>query len=203
VAKTELLQADLEAMRSKVLAEITEKNKLKEDLKEFRANHKKNLQVQARRYEQLEGMYQKLQQEHEQLTAKCEKAKRTRNDSEVDRLSQLLTDTEASYAYEKEHSRKLQAKCRDLEDKLTQLEGSKASGGSRESKHSGDLATAHQQREIEYLKTQIEKINSQVEREHRGKEEKHKKRGFEETKDLIKKLEETEQHIRRSRRPNV
>ena len=40
-AKTELLQADLEAMRAKVLAEITEKNKLKEEVKDIRNSHKK------------------------------------------------------------------------------------------------------------------------------------------------------------------
>ncbi len=40
-AKTELLQADLEAMRAKVLAEITEKNRLKEEVKEIRSINKK------------------------------------------------------------------------------------------------------------------------------------------------------------------
>jgi hypothetical protein len=48
-----LLQADLEAMRSKVLTEITEKNKLKEDIKEIRTAHKKELSSQIKKIEGL------------------------------------------------------------------------------------------------------------------------------------------------------
>ena len=48
--KTELLQADLEAMRNKVLVEITEKNRIKEEIKELKNIQKKNSIIQSQRY---------------------------------------------------------------------------------------------------------------------------------------------------------
>ena len=41
--KTELLQADLEAMRNKVLVEITQKNQLKEQIREINGQHQKEM----------------------------------------------------------------------------------------------------------------------------------------------------------------
>lgn len=66
-AKTELLQADLEAMRNKVLAEITEKNKLKEEIKEIRSGHKKELNAQSKKIEALEAHLGRLREENDQL----------------------------------------------------------------------------------------------------------------------------------------
>jgi len=47
------LQADLEAMRNKVLIEITEKNRLKEEIKEMKLTQKKEMNMQAKKVEGL------------------------------------------------------------------------------------------------------------------------------------------------------
>lgn len=58
--KTELLQADLEAMRSKVLNEITDKNRLKEESRELKARHRREMGEQRKKNEELELMNMKL-----------------------------------------------------------------------------------------------------------------------------------------------
>ena len=59
-------------MRGKVLAEITEKNKLKEEVKEIRNNHKKESVAQLRKIEGLESLMGKLREENEQLKAELQ-----------------------------------------------------------------------------------------------------------------------------------
>ena len=79
---------------------------------------------------------------------------------------------------------------------------SKQSDRSHSERISVDSNTAlQQQKQIDYLKNQIERINSKVERP--MKESRPKSRCFEETKDLIRKLEETESKVRRNRPGNM
>ena len=91
--KTQLLQADLQAMRSKVLAEITEKNRLKEEIKEMRAQHKRQLSAQVKKFEGLEIILKKIQDENEQLKEKCDRARRDyRSQGELDRLANKISE---------------------------------------------------------------------------------------------------------------
>ncbi len=96
--KAELLQADLQAMRSKVLTEITEKNKLKEDIKQIRNTHKKELSSQSKKIEGLQGMLRKVQDENGQLRQRLEKARRDyRSDSQLDKMTAKIVELQARY----------------------------------------------------------------------------------------------------------
>ena len=57
---------------------------------------------------------------------------------------------------------------------------------------------------MEELKTQISKLSRTIEQQDEGMrergEERRKRKGFEETKELIRRLEETENNMRRNRR---
>jgi thiamine kinase-like enzyme len=89
-------------MRSKVLTEITEKNKLKEDIKEMKSNHRKELSQQSKRLEGLETMLRKIQDENEQLRDKYDRARREyRSESELEKLVNKLGDIETRYHKEK------------------------------------------------------------------------------------------------------
>ena len=56
-------------MRNKVLTEITEKNKLKEEIREIRAGSKR-MGERVRKLEQFEGMYRALEEEYEIVRGK-------------------------------------------------------------------------------------------------------------------------------------
>lgn len=74
-----------------MLSEITEKNRVKEELKELKSSHKKLMNAQIKKYEGLEQLNRKLQEEYEKLGAKYEKMKRVnRPDMEIDKISGLL-----------------------------------------------------------------------------------------------------------------
>lgn len=74
-----------------MLSEITEKNRVKEELKELKSSHKKLINAQIKKYEGLEQLNRKLQEEYEKLGAKYEKMKRVnRQDMEIDKISGLL-----------------------------------------------------------------------------------------------------------------
>lgn len=59
-----------------MLMEITEKNKLKEEVKEIRTAHKKEMALQVKKFEGLESLLRKIQEENEQLRDKYERVKR-------------------------------------------------------------------------------------------------------------------------------
>jgi hypothetical protein len=61
--KNELLQADLEAMRRRVLAEITEKNRLLEEMGDLKKRHRKEMALEATKFEGLEILYRKVMAE--------------------------------------------------------------------------------------------------------------------------------------------
>lgn len=63
-------------MRAKVLAEITEKNKLKEEVKEIRSIHKREAATHMRKLEGLEATIDKLREDNEQLRERCERGRR-------------------------------------------------------------------------------------------------------------------------------
>lgn len=143
-------------MRNKVLTEITDKNRLKEEMKELRANHKRTTAAQVKRYEGLEGLHTKLTAEYEHLSTRYDKMKRSsRVESEFERLSELLADAESKYLHEKEHNRQLQARCRDFEDtvsvsvSMSEKSSSSRGYGFADSKHSmGSNSAVQQQQEI-------------------------------------------------------
>lgn len=47
-----------------MLMEITEKNKLKEEVKEIRTAHKKEMALQVKKFEGLESLLRKIQEEN-------------------------------------------------------------------------------------------------------------------------------------------
>lgn len=58
--KNDLLQADLEAMRHRVLTEITEKNRLLEEMGDLKKRHRRELSLEVKKFEGLEILYRKL-----------------------------------------------------------------------------------------------------------------------------------------------
>ena len=108
---------------------------MKEELKELKSTHKKAMNAQIKKYEGFEELNKKLQDEYEKLCVKYERIKKShKSDSEIDKLTGILADVETKYTHEKENNRKLQSRCRGLEERVAQLEVSKVV--SRESKSS-------------------------------------------------------------------
>lgn len=85
-------------MRAKVLTEITEKNKLKEEVKEIRSVHKKESLAQLRKIEGLEAHLERLREENEHLRERCERGRRDHKaEPETDKLAGRLGELEARY----------------------------------------------------------------------------------------------------------
>lgn len=154
-------------MRNKVLTEITEKNRLKEEMKEMRAQHRKELALQTKKFEGVESLYRKLQEEQEDLKLRHPR-RDNRTEAELEKLSAKVSECESKLQREREANRHLQTEKRQLTDRLEELEEelAKALKGESERKRrqpgSEAVANSQQQREIENLKVQIERLNGNI-----------------------------------------
>lgn len=170
--KNELLQADLEAMRNKVLVEITQKNQLKEQMREMGGQHQREMSRMHQQCAQLQQSIAELREENQELLQRNEKMRRVKHHQE----------SEGRVQGREEQSR---GALREVQPSLLR----------RREQPSNDM---------EELKTQISKLSRTIEQQDEGMrergEERRKRKGFEETKELIRRLEETENNMRRNRR---
>lgn len=104
--KNDLLQADLEAMRRRVLAEITEKNKLLEEMGQMKKKHRREMGNQVKKFQGLEIVYKQLVADRQSPDTRP-KPKASKAEAEAQRLSEEVQELTVKLHKEREKVRKL------------------------------------------------------------------------------------------------
>jgi hypothetical protein len=119
--KNDLLQADLEAMRHRVLTEITEKNHLLEEMGDLKKRHRRELALEVKKFEGLEILYRKVAtdkglplQDYSKGYGKAE--------AEAEKLARKVQELEGQLHSEREKQRRVSLENQQLRTLVEELE---------------------------------------------------------------------------------
>lgn len=161
--KNELLQADLEAMRRRVLTEITEKNKLLEEMGQMKKKHRRQMGNEVKKFQGLEIVYKQLIADRQSPDTRP-KHKTSKTEADAQKLSEEVQELTVKLHREREKVRKLQKINDSLTDQVRRLtEDQKHEGREKENRRRGEPNVQEDQlREISSLKQQINRLNRNI-----------------------------------------
>lgn len=107
-------------MRHRVLTEITEKNKLLEEMGDLKKKFRREMANEVKKFEGLEIIYRKMVEDRGMSVSVSDNSVKVRG--ELERVNKLLQECESKYQKEREKNRAIDTENRSLLEKIQNLE---------------------------------------------------------------------------------